>query len=166
MRAQNVVAVSHDKANKPGAAEAAELQEKILNTIFWLGLITLIHTASDIMSSADDPWAARLTDFYLEALPVPFVLSLGYFGTKHRDRVQLMLYMVTACWRTFASGGVAAAYFFEQEETCPSGNSQTCTAYATGAVCTPSKVCKTLDEISDCELDPACSMDDINGGLK
>ena len=35
-----------------------------------------------------------LTDFYLEALPVPFVLALGYFGTKHRDSLQLFLYML------------------------------------------------------------------------
>ena len=35
-----------------------------------------------------------------------------------------------------------------------------------GAVCTKSLVCKTPQEISDCKIDPACSMGDISGGLK
>ena len=62
--------------------------------------------------------------------------------------------------------GVAWAYFFEQEEQCPSGTDSECTGV--GAKCTgaPSFVCKTADEISACEIDPACSMDDISGGLK
>lgn len=153
----------------PAALEVAALQTKLYNTIAWLGFITLIHTLSDIASSGDDPWAARLTDFYLEALPVPFVLALGYFGTKHRDATQLKLYMVTAVWRMFASGGVAWAYFFEQIEQCPGGaKGQQGTCTTEGATCTgsPSFVCKTPQEISDCEIDPACSMDDISGGLK
>lgn len=62
--------------------------------------------------------------------------------------------------------GVAWAYFFEQEEQCPSGMDSECAGV--GAKCTgaPSFVCKTADEISACEIDPACSMDDIGGGLK
>eukprot|EP01043_Picozoa_sp_COSAG02_P022849 COSAG02_NODE_1200_length_13909_cov_15.541202_10_plen_196_part_00 len=150
--------------DSPAALEVAALQTKLYNTIAWLGFITLLHTLSDIASSAGDPWAARLQDFYLEALPVPFVLALGYFGTKHRDATQLKLYMVAAAWRMFDSAGVAFAYFFEQEEQCSAGAAcsdptMTCTG-------NPSFVCKSRDEIEACEIDPACSMDDIGGGLK
>ena len=60
--------------------------------------------------------------------------------------------------------GVAWAYFFEQEEQCPSGMDSECAGV--GATCTPAFVCKTAHEISACEIDPACSMDDISGGLK
>lgn len=161
-RPQNVVVVVPD-GTSPAALEVATLQTKLYNTIAWLGLITLVHTLSDIASSSGDPWAARLQDFYLEALPVPFVLALGYFGTKHRDSTQLTLYMVAAAWRAFDSAGVAFAYFFEQEEQCPTGSCSDPTMKCTGG---PSFVCKSQDEIEACEIDPACSMDDISGGLK
>ncbi len=100
---QSLVAIVPD-GGSPAALEIAVLQGKLYNAIAWLAIITLLHTLSDIVSSADDPWAARLQDFYLEALPVPFVLCLGYFGTKHRDLLQLRLYMLAAVWRMFASG--------------------------------------------------------------
>ena len=53
------------------------------------------QTLADLaFADPNDTWKDMLTDFYLEALPVPFVLALGYFGTKHRDSLQLFLYML------------------------------------------------------------------------
>ena len=55
----------------------------------------LSQTLADLaFADPNDTWKDMLTDFYLEALPVPFVLALGYFGTKHRDSLQLFLYML------------------------------------------------------------------------
>ena len=72
--------------------------------------------------------------------------------------------MATRAHAALLVQGVAWAYFFEQEEQCPSGTDGECNGV--GAKCTPSFVRKTVDEISACEIDPACSMDDIGGGLK